>query len=124
LGVSGAAWEAFTCLWRGEAQTLDALCSRLAMRGHACSDYAAALADLVAHGWAVTTDDRGPAYGEKGYQLTDVGRTVREDAERAIDQCFFAPWACLKAREAGELAVLLGGLRDGLRGKPVAQTEM
>jgi hypothetical protein len=116
LGVSGAAWEAFTCIWRGEAQTLDELCSRLAMRRHACSDYADALADLVAQGWAVTTDGR--------YRLNDVGRTVREDAERGIDQCFFAPWACLEAREAVELAALLGGLRDGLSGKPAEQTKM
>ena len=57
------------------------------MRGHACSDYADALAELVARGWVAATDD--------SYRLTDAGRVVREDAERAIDQCFFAPWACL-----------------------------
>jgi hypothetical protein len=109
LGVSGATWEAFTCLWRGEVQTLDALCSRLAMRGHACSDYADALADLVAREWVAATDDR--------YRLTDAGRVVRDDAERAADQYFFTPWACLDTGEAAELRNLLGGLRDGLTGR-------
>ena len=39
-GVSGATWEAFTCLWRGDARTLDALCDRLSFRGHPHDDYA------------------------------------------------------------------------------------
>lgn len=108
FGVSGATWEAFTCLWRGDARTLDELCDRLSFRGHPRADYAGALADLVAHGWVAATND--------SYRLTDAGRVVREDAERAIDQCFLAPWACLETREAEELAVLLGGLRDGLPG--------
>jgi hypothetical protein len=113
LGVSGATWEAFTCLWRGDARTLDELCDRLSFRGHPRADYAGALADLVARGWVAATDD--------SYRLTDAGRVVREDAERAIDQCFLIPWACLETREAEELAVLLGGLRDGLSGAAAPQ---
>ena len=78
------------------------------MRGHARSDYAAALAELVARGWVAAADD--------SYRLTDAGRTVREDAERAIGQCFFAPWTCLEDGELAELGALLGSLRDGLPG--------
>jgi hypothetical protein len=105
-GLSGAAWEAFTCLWRGEVQTLDALCERLAFRGHLRDDYAGALEDLVARNWIVAVGD--------GYELTDAGRAVRERAEQMTDQYFFAPWACLDEREVEELRTLLAGLGNGL----------
>jgi hypothetical protein len=108
FGVSGATWETFTCLWRGDARTLDELCERLARRGHPRSDYADALAELVARRWVAATDD--------SYRLTDAGRVVREEAERTIDQCFLDPWAGLDDGELAELGVLLRGLRDGLLG--------
>ena len=105
-GVSGATWEAFTCLWRGEVRTLDELCGRLTFRGHPRDDYAGALADLGARGWIVAAGD--------GYELTDVGRTVREQAEQDIDRYFRAPWACLNEEELAELQTLLADLRDRL----------
>ena len=113
-GVGGAAWEAFTYLWRDEARTLAALCDGLAFRGHARQDYAEALEALTARGWIAAEGAGGPANGDKGYRLTDAGRAVREDAERTTDTYFFAPWACLEAGELGELRALLVGLRDGL----------
>jgi hypothetical protein len=39
---------------------------------------------------------------------------VREDAERTTDAYFFAPWACLDAREVAELHASLTDLRVGL----------
>ena len=113
-GIGGAAWEAFTCLWRGEARTLDELCDRLAFRGHVRQDYADALEDLTARGWIIVEGAGGPAHGEKGYGLTGAGRAVREAAEQATDTYFFAPWACLNKGELEALRVLLVGLRDGL----------
>ena len=104
--IDGAAWEAFTYLWRGDARTLDELCARLAMRGHSPRDYADALADLAARGWIVNSAD--------GCPLTDEGRAVRETAEQATDARFFAPWACLEVSERATLGTLLGDLRDGL----------
>jgi hypothetical protein len=105
-GVTGATWEVFTCLWRGEVRTLDELCGRLTFRGHPRDDYAGALADLVARGWSVAAGD--------GYELTDAGRIVREQAEQDTDRHFFVPWACLGEEEVAELKTLLAGLRDGL----------
>ncbi len=105
-GIDGAAWEVFTYLWHGEARTLDALCDRLAFRGHARQDYADALEDLSARGWIAADGD--------GYRLTDAGRAEREHAERTTDAYFFAPWSCLDAGELRELGELLIGLRDGL----------
>jgi hypothetical protein len=104
--VSGAAWEAFTLLWRSEARTLDELCDRLAFRGHARQDYADALDALAARGWIIAEGD--------GYRLTAAGRAAREEAEQTTDTYFFAPWACLDEGEQGELRTLLAGLRDGL----------
>jgi hypothetical protein len=106
LGVSGAVWEAFTCLWRGEVRTPDELFARLAFRGHARGDYAEALAELVARAWIVP--DGG------GYLLAAAGRAVRDQAEQTTDRYFFAPWACLALAERSDLARLLAGLRDGL----------
>ena len=108
FGVSGATWEAFTFLCRGDARTLDALCDRLSFRGHPRDDYAGALADLVARGWIAAADD--------GYQVTDAGRAIREQAEQQSDRYFITPWACLDERKVEELRNLLGGLSDGLRG--------
>lgn len=104
--ISGAGWEAFTLLWRGAAGTLDEVAARLAFRGHARQTYAAALDDLVNRGWlAVEGED---------YRLTDAGRALREAAEAATDQYFYAPWRCLNEEELAELRELLAGLRDGL----------
>jgi hypothetical protein len=113
-GIGGAAWEAFTYLWRGEARTLDELWDRLAFRGHARQDYADALEDLAVRGWIAAEGDGGSPCGEKGCRLTDAGRAVREAAEQTTDAYFFAPWACLGEGELGELRALLTGLRDGL----------
>lgn len=104
--IIGAGWEAFTLLWHGAARTLDEVCERLAFRGHARETYAAALSDLVGRGWLAVEGD--------GYGLTDVGRTVRQDAEAATDRYFYAPWSCLDEAELEELRELLAGLRDGL----------
>jgi hypothetical protein len=106
LAVSGPAWEAFTYLWREQARTVDDLVAQLAFRHHAPAIYADALAALVSRGWAAETDN--------GYEVTEMGRTIRQAAEAATDRVFFAPWACLDEKELEELQDLLAGLRDGL----------
>jgi DNA-binding PadR family transcriptional regulator len=108
-GVSGAAWEAFTYLWRGEADTLEDLCTALARRGHPPEVYAQALTDLVARGWLTEEDGR--------YRLTPAGAALRQEAEEATDRYFYAPWTCLDEGELAELSDLLTGLRDGLAGQ-------
>lgn len=106
--ISGAGWEAFTYLWRGAARTLADVCEQLAFRGHAQETYAAALGDLVARGWLAA--DGG------GYQLTDQGRMLRQEAEAATDRYFYAPWGCLNAEELTELRRLLAALQNALAG--------
>ena len=97
-GLSGPALEAFTCLWRGEAVSLDAMCEKLKRRGHLREVYAAALAELRARGWLVGSDDAPP--------LTDTGRQAREQIEQRTDELFFRPWSTLSADEQSDLLSL------------------
>jgi hypothetical protein len=112
-GVNGAAWEAFTYLWRGEADTLEDLSIALARRGHPPEVYAQALADLVARGWLTEEDGR--------YRVTRAGAGLRQEAEEATDRYFYAPWACLDEGELAELSGLLARLREGLSKAPAGK---
>jgi hypothetical protein len=106
-GLSATALEALTFLWRGEAGSLDALCERLAHRGHQRQIYSQALAELRKRGF-IEGPDSAP-------QVTEAGRAFRNQVEADTDRYFFAPWACLDDAEKAELADLLTRLRDGLR---------
>jgi hypothetical protein len=106
-GLSATALEALTFLWRGEADSLDALCERLAHRGHPRQVYAQALAKLRESGF-IEGPDSAP-------QVTEAGRAFRDQVEADTDRYFFAPWACLDDAEKTQLANLLTRLRDGLK---------
>lgn len=104
--IEGHAWEAFTFLWRGEATTLDGLCQKLERRGYSQDEYEQAIGDLVKRGWVV---ERA---GE--YQVTTLGKEIRQTAEETTDRYFYAPWSCLSLEETEDLQTLLICLRDGL----------
>ena len=106
-GLSATALETLTFLWRGEADSLDALCEQLAHRGHPRQVYAQALAELRERGFIQGPDD--------ALQVTEAGRAFRDQVEADTDRYFFAPWACLDDADRVELADLLTRLRDGLR---------
>ncbi len=107
LGVAGHTWEAFTFLWRGEAETLDALIEKLARRGYTREDYAQSLGELVQRGWV-------EAHAEK-YRLTPEGAHIRQQAEEQTDTYFFTPWLSLRRAELNALHNLLERLRDRLQ---------
>jgi len=104
-GLSATALESLTFLWRGEADSLDAVCEKLAHRGHPRQVYAGALAELRERGF-VAGPDSAP-------QVTEAGQTFRDQVEADTDRYFFAPWTCLDEAEKAELAGLLTRLRDG-----------
>lgn len=106
-GLSATALETLTLLWRGDADSLDAVGEALAHRNHPRQVYAAALAELRECGF-VEGPDNGP-------RVTETGRAFRDQVETVTDQFFYAPWACLDATERAELANLSIRLRDGLR---------
>ncbi len=105
--IDGHAWEAFTYLWRAEATTLDGLYQKLERRGYSRDEYRRALEDLLQRGWV--REEAGE------YQVTILGQEIRQAAEEATDQYFYAPWSCLSQGETEELRTLLMLFRDGLR---------
>ncbi len=105
-GVSGPALEALTVLWRGQADTLDALCEKLTRRGHPRAVYAAALAELRARGWS-TGPDEHPA-------LTSDGRAARACIEARTNELFYRPWSALSDDDLTELLTLTATAREML----------
>jgi DNA-binding MarR family transcriptional regulator len=104
--VSGYVWETLTYLWRDEAHTAKEL-AELPFRGHSEETYTGAFATLVSRGWAEETAD--------GYQITEKGRKLRQQAEEKTDDYFFTPWACLSAAEKIQLHDLLTRLKNNLQ---------
>lgn len=103
--IEGNRWEAFTVVWRGEADTLDEFFDEYSDRGFTRDEYAQAFQELVTRGWIEENEGR--------YQVTSEGKRIRDEAEVLTDKYFFAPWSCLSESELEELASLAGQLRDG-----------
>jgi hypothetical protein len=58
-------------------------------------------------GWSKAVDG--------GYQVTEEGKKVRQDAEDQTDRYYYAAWDALSANEVAELGKLLTALRDQLK---------
>jgi predicted transcriptional regulator len=106
-GVSGQSWEALTFVWRNDARTAEALQERLNGRGHNVETYQGVLDELAAAGWMEK--------GSEGYQLTEKGKSLRQEAEEQTDDTFYAPWAVLSGFETAQVHTLLTRLRDKLQ---------
>lgn len=104
--IEGHAWETLTYLWRGEATTFDGLYQKLQRRGYSQDEYRQAIEDLIRRGWVGESADE--------YQVTALGKEVRETAEETTDRYFYAPWSCLSQEETEELRALLVHFRDSL----------
>jgi hypothetical protein len=107
LGVAGQAWELFTFLWRGEVKNVDEMMEKAAARGHSREAYQSALEDLTGRGWV-------RAASENAFEVTEVGRQIREEAEAATDRNFYTPWQVLSETEANDLSELLTRLKTAL----------
>jgi ribosomal protein S19E (S16A) len=106
-GVSGPAWEAITFLWRGEVHTVQELIEKIPYRKRSAETYTQGLEDMIARGWMEKVDE--------GYQLTQQGQALRQQAEDETDRYFFAPWACLDSTGNAQLHDLLTQLKDKLQ---------
>ena len=107
LDVDGRTWDAFTNVWREQANTPTALAEALANRNYTEADYAASLEELAERSWIKKVGD--------AYQLTENGRKIREDAEETTDRYYFSGWSALNVDETAELDKLLTKLRDRLQ---------
>lgn len=98
--VTGPAWEAFTLIWRGDAQTMAAVGEQLAFRRISAEAYANHLQELVRRGW-LTIDEDGVC------TLTEAGKEERELVERLTDRHFYGAWDVLSQAELDELRGLI-----------------
>jgi len=97
--LSATALDTLTLFWRGEANSYDSLCDRLAQRGHSCDVYAGIVDDLRALEYIKgSTDD---------LWITPTGRLVRNQIEDDTDNYFFTPWKVLQDDEKTSFLRLL-----------------
>lgn len=102
-GLSAAALEALTIIWRDEATSLDELFQKLSRRGHNREVYSRALDQLRRLTLIVGSN--------RSFRLTPSGQVFRDQIERDTDEYFFKSWSCLEAEERVELADLLERLQ-------------
>ena len=98
-GVDGHTWETFSFVWNGEANTVEKLMEKLPFRRYTEEDYKKTLEALTQRGWIQSSAD--------GYVVTEAGKKVREDAEVATDENYFAPWKVLSEGELARMGELL-----------------
>ena len=100
------AWDAFTQIWAGEADSVESLMERLQYRGYDAEAYAAGLANLVSRGWLEVRGDR--------YEITEAGQSIRDEVEAKTNELFFAPWGTASSQELNLLRYRLQQLIDAL----------
>jgi DNA-binding MarR family transcriptional regulator len=109
LGVEAYAWEAFSHIWRGTANTAQAIFDILPHRGYSRTEFAEGLRHIAERAW-IKTDD-----GEM-YQMTDEGRKIRQEVERLTNEYFFGAWSCLSESEIEEVHQRMSDLKVKLEG--------
>jgi predicted transcriptional regulator len=97
--LSATALETLTLFWRGEANSYDTLCDRLAHRGHSCDVYAGIVDDLRALEYVKGSND--------DLWITPTGRLVRIQIEDDTEKYFYNPWKVLEDDEKTRLLRLL-----------------
>ena len=113
-GLSATALETLTLLWRGLADSLEAICQQLARRGYT-SPGLQPCPGRPARGGFVDGPDSAP-------HVSPSGRAFRENVEQETNLNFFACWAILSEAQRQEMGGLLILLRDGLNGKVSIET--
>ena len=94
-------------LWRGEVKNADEMAEKATFRGHSREAYQSALGDLIGRGWVRATS-------ENAFEVTAVGRQIREEAEVATDRNFYTPWLTLNETEISDLRDLLARLKTAV----------
>jgi len=106
----GMAWNAFTCIWRGQARDAGEIAAIQAFRGYTATDYAAAIEALVARGWIQ------PEPGNhRRFEATPAGEALRNAVEARTDASFYRPWSVLSSGQWDALVAFHIQLRTRLR---------
>jgi hypothetical protein len=108
--IDGHSWEIFTYIWNEEATSLDDLPDGLLdARGFPAEESEAAVQKLLDRRWIEAGDEAGK------YRVSQQGKALRQGAEDATDNYFYAAWNALSASEIEEIKRLSEKLRDGLQ---------
>lgn len=115
LDIEAYAWESFSLVCSGTADTAKGVFEQLAYRGYSISEYADGLQDVAQRGWLSMNADAQ-------YAVTDEGRTVRQEVEQLTDQYFYAAWNVLSDTESEEMVKRMRALKEVLSGIVMSST--
>jgi DNA-binding MarR family transcriptional regulator len=106
--VNSYVWEAFSCIYKGQAQNAREIVGRLGKyRYYDRQTYDAALRELIERGWITRVD--------KKYEPTEAGIKVLAHVARAMNQYFYKPWIELGEDELKALKCLMESLAQALK---------
>jgi len=106
--VNSYVWEAFSLIYKGQAQTAADLAAKLEIQRQYGEDaYTSALADLRGRGWITRCNGK--------YEPTVEGLRILAEVARTMTQYFFEPWANMKEANIDQLKILLEALLRALK---------
>jgi hypothetical protein len=106
--VNSYVWEAFSLIYKGQAQTATGLAAKLEKhRQYDNAAYTSAIEDLTDRGWITQ------CYGK--YEPSVEGLQVLAEVARTMTQNFFEPWVDLEDDKVEQLKVLMEALLRGLK---------
>jgi hypothetical protein len=106
--VNSYVWEAFSYIYKGQAQTAKSLAKKLeGQRLYDEATYAEAINELVSRNWI--TCCRGK------FEPTVEGLKVLAEVARTMTQDFFEPWADMSEAKTRQLQTLMEALVKGLK---------
>ena len=104
---SGNTWETLTFIWQDNAHTAEELAEKLQFRSFTTEDYQTALEDLHNRGLIALEEDK--------YQVTEVGKRLRQQAEDKTNQLHQAAFKALSDSELEKLNGLLAAFAEALK---------
>lgn len=110
--VNSYVWEAFSCIYKGQAQNAEEITAILGERRHYdLATYESALVELGERGWITHIGDITVP--------TNSGIKVLAQVARTMNIYFYKPWKILSESEVDQLKSLMESLANALKvGKP------
>jgi len=106
--INSYVWEAFSFIYKGQAQTAADLAKILKTRRQYDENaYAKALNELEVRGWVIASGDH--------FEPTAEGLGVLAEVARTMTLYFFEPWAALDEAKINQLQTLMEALLRGLK---------
>ena len=106
--VNSYVWEAFSYIYKGQAQTAKSLARKLeAQRLYDEAMYAKAIDELVARSWITCNHGK--------YEPTPEGLKTLAEVARKMTQDFFEPWFAMNEAKVNQLHTLMEALLKGLK---------